>query len=86
VANGRGNPFEKYQTYSNGSYVTAGLLITMIFTVLIFIGSALLLVVAGILYIPLLCYIRGNLKEYCCHKVDKVSMLTTVSSLELTRG
>jgi len=23
------------------------------------------------LYIPLLCHIKGNLKEYCCHKVDK---------------
>jgi len=43
----------------------------MVFTTLIFIGSLLLLVVAGILYVPLLCYIRGNLKEYVCHKVDK---------------
>jgi len=46
-------------------------LVTMIFTCWIFIGSLLLLVAAGILYIPLVCYIRGNLKEYCCHKVDK---------------
>ncbi|KAG8865341.1 hypothetical protein FRB96_000231 [Tulasnella sp. 330] len=71
VANGRGNPFNKISSYYDGDYVTAGLLVTMIFTCLIFIGSLLLLLVAGILYIPLLCYIRGNLKEYCCHKVDK---------------
>jgi len=44
----------------------------MLFTVIIFIGSLLLLIVAAVLYVPLLCYIRGNLKEYCCHKVDKV--------------
>ncbi|KAG9015038.1 hypothetical protein FRB94_007110 [Tulasnella sp. JGI-2019a] len=71
VASGRGNPFDKIDQYYNGDYVTAILLVTMIFTVLIFIGSLLLLVVAGVLYVPLLCYIRGNLKEYCCHKVDK---------------
>ncbi|GAA5889812.1 hypothetical protein JCM5296_002349 [Sporobolomyces johnsonii] len=23
------------------------------------------------MYVPLLCYIQGNLKVYCCHKVDK---------------
>jgi len=31
----------------------------------------LLLIIAGICYVPLLCYIKGNLKEYCCYKVDK---------------
>ncbi|PVG03501.1 hypothetical protein CPB86DRAFT_804033 [Serendipita vermifera] len=51
--------------------VTNILLCTIVFTVLIFIGSLLLLIAAAILYVPLLCYIRGNLKEYCCHKVDK---------------
>ncbi|KLO19834.1 vacuole protein [Schizopora paradoxa] len=57
--------------YTNGSLVTAGLIFSTVFTLLIFLGSALLLLAAGICYIPLLCYIRGNLKEYCCHKVDK---------------
>ncbi|KAG8898934.1 hypothetical protein FRB99_007034 [Tulasnella sp. 403] len=71
VANGKGNPFEKIGTYYDGDFVTAMLLVTMVFTVLIFIGSTLLLCVAAVLYVPLLCYIRGNLKEYCCHKVDK---------------
>lgn len=53
--------------------VTNILLCTIVFTVLIFIGSLLLLIVAAICYVPLLCYIQGNLKEYCCHKVDKVN-------------
>ncbi|RKP10097.1 hypothetical protein THASP1DRAFT_13322 [Thamnocephalis sphaerospora] len=33
--------------------------------------SAILTAIACILYVPLLCNIRGNLKEYVCHKIDK---------------
>ncbi|KAG8692555.1 hypothetical protein FRC09_011127, partial [Ceratobasidium sp. 395] len=51
--------------------LTSGLFLTMLFTVLVFAGSVLLLIVAAFCYVPLLCYIQGNLKEYCCHKVDK---------------
>lgn len=61
----------KYMQWDSKDMVTDVLLVSMTFTVLIFIGSLLLLIVAAILYVPLLCYIRGNLKEYCCHKVDK---------------
>lgn len=61
----------KYITWDSKDMVTDILLVSMAFTVLIFIGSLLLLIAAAILYVPLLCYIRGNLKEYCCHKVDK---------------
>jgi Fungal potassium channel len=44
----------------------------MLLTVLIWALSAIRLAVAFFLYWPLLvCHIRGNLKEYCCHKVDK---------------
>jgi len=50
---------------------TAALIVTTFFTVVVFTGSLLLLLAAGICYIPLLCHIRGNLKEYCCHIVDK---------------
>ncbi|KAK4684252.1 hypothetical protein P7C73_g5938, partial [Tremellales sp. Uapishka_1] len=57
--------------YWDDSAITAMLLWSMILTVLIFLGSLLLLVFAAIGYIPLLCYIQGNLKEYVCHKVDK---------------
>ncbi|KAI8880033.1 hypothetical protein K501DRAFT_255702 [Backusella circina FSU 941] len=44
---------------------------TMAFSVLVFAISFILVCIAAIIYIPLLCHIRGNLKEYCCHKVDK---------------
>ncbi|CAO3638729.1 unnamed protein product [Mucor hiemalis] len=44
---------------------------TMAFSVLVFSISFILVCVAVVLYIPLFCHIRGNLKEYCCHKVDK---------------
>ncbi|KAJ7283763.1 hypothetical protein C8J57DRAFT_1447772 [Mycena rebaudengoi] len=58
--------------YFIGNEISTSLLtVTTFFTVVVFAGSLLLLIVAGICYIPLLCYIRGNLKEYCCHKVDK---------------
>jgi hypothetical protein len=58
--------------YFEGNNTSTSILtVTTLFTVVIFAGSLLLLLVAGLCYIPLLCYIRGNLKEYCCHKVDK---------------
>jgi len=43
----------------------------MAFTLIVFVLSFSMLFFAFILYIPLLCHIRGNLKEFCCHKVDK---------------
>lgn len=44
---------------------------TMAFSVLVFAISFILVCFAALLYFPLLCHIQGNLKEYCCHKVDK---------------
>ncbi|KAF9175277.1 hypothetical protein BGX21_009928 [Mortierella sp. AD011] len=43
----------------------------MIFTVFMFIISLLQLIIAAFLYIPLVSHIQGNLKEFCCHKIDK---------------
>ncbi|KAF5333410.1 hypothetical protein D9611_002178 [Ephemerocybe angulata] len=57
--------------FAGNSFSTTAITITAAFTVTVFAGSFLLLCVAAICYIPLLCHIRGNLKEYCCHKVDK---------------
>ncbi|CAH7675380.1 hypothetical protein BY996DRAFT_6686503 [Phakopsora pachyrhizi] len=54
-----------------GSFAKASVLLSMGFTVVIWIGSFILLLAAALMYVPLLCYIQGNLKEYCCHKVDK---------------
>ncbi|KAF7731794.1 hypothetical protein EC973_008309 [Apophysomyces ossiformis] len=44
---------------------------TMAFSVIVFAISFILVCIAAVMYIPLLCHIQGNLKEYCCHKVDK---------------
>jgi hypothetical protein len=44
---------------------------TMMFSVIVFAISFVLMCIAAAIYIPLLCHIQGNLKEYCCHKVDK---------------
>lgn len=57
--------------YFSGSILKDGVIVTMVFTTVMWIGSALLLLIAAFMYVPLLCYIQGNLKEYCCHKVDK---------------
>ncbi|KAI9494849.1 hypothetical protein BDB00DRAFT_786947 [Zychaea mexicana] len=46
-------------------------LISMSFTCILWILSMLELLAAIILYIPVFCQIQGNLKEYCCHKIDK---------------
>jgi hypothetical protein len=59
------------QDYYEGNIFTLIMLITMLFTVLVFAGSAILLIIAALLYLPLVCYIQGNLKQYCCHKIDK---------------
>ncbi|KAK9763904.1 Potassium transporter [Basidiobolus ranarum] len=45
--------------------------ITMGVPCLLFIISALRTIFAAVLYLFLVCEIQGNLKEYCCHKIDK---------------
>ncbi|RUS14598.1 hypothetical protein BC937DRAFT_93575 [Endogone sp. FLAS-F59071] len=46
-------------------------LMLMSFTCALWIISVTMGLIACICYVPLLCHIRGNLKEYCCHKIDK---------------
>lgn len=72
---GKANNFQTsdLSLYYDKNFVTAMLLVSMIFTVLVFAANMILLISAAVLYVPLLCYIQGNLKEYCCHKIDKVS-------------
>ncbi|KAI8820379.1 uncharacterized protein EV422DRAFT_530670 [Fimicolochytrium jonesii] len=53
------------------SFIRTPLIWTSMITVLIWSISFLMTIVAALIYIPLLMKIRGNLKEYCCHKVDK---------------
>jgi len=68
---GNGNWYDITKYFKGNKLSTSALTISTFFTVVVFAGSLLLLVVAAICYVPLLCHIRGNLKEYCCHKVDK---------------
>lgn len=67
----KGKWYDVSKYFEKNSFSTSALTLTTFFTVMVFAGSLLLLIVAGICYVPLLCHIRGNLKEYCCHKVDK---------------
>ncbi|ORZ02728.1 hypothetical protein BCR43DRAFT_509863 [Syncephalastrum racemosum] len=46
-------------------------LISMSFTCLLWCLSIIDLGVACVLYVPVFIRIQGNLKEYCCHKIDK---------------
>lgn len=66
-----GNWYDLRKYFAGNSLSTSALTVTTFFTVTVCAGSLLVLVIAGICYIPLLLHIRGNLKEYCCHKVDK---------------
>lgn len=43
----------------------------MMFSFIVFAISLLILAVAFAFYLPFLCVIKGNLKEYVCHLVDK---------------
>ncbi|KAF4619268.1 hypothetical protein D9613_005145 [Agrocybe pediades] len=67
----KGNWYDIPKYFKGNSLSTSALTVSTLFTVVICAGSLLLLLVAAICYIPLLLHIRGNLKEYCCHKVDK---------------
>jgi len=72
IKKGGPQPWYDVSKYFKGnSLSTSALTVTTFFTVVVCAGSLLVLLVAGVCYIPLLCHIRGNLKEYCCHKVDK---------------
>ncbi|KAJ1549025.1 hypothetical protein HK405_011051 [Cladochytrium tenue] len=71
------NVFEKYYdavvnlVQSTNSIVNVMAYALSTFTVVVWLFSFCGLLAAFFVYIPLLCNIRGNLKEYCCHKIDK---------------
>jgi len=54
--------------FGTTTLITMGL---MMFTLTLWVISLLYMIGAVILYIPLVIHIQGNLKEYCCHKIDK---------------
>lgn len=69
--NNRGDWYDVTKYFRGNTIIASALTLSTLFTVLIFAGSLALLILAALLYTPVLCHIRGNLKEYCCHKVDK---------------
>jgi len=68
----KGAWYDVRKYFKDNSNSTSALTVSSFFTVAVCAGSLILLMVAAICYVPLLMHIRGNLKEYCCHKVDKV--------------
>lgn len=72
VKRDQGPWYDVAKYFSGNSLSTSALLVTTLFTLVVFVVSLLILIVAAICYVPLLFHIQGNLKEYCCHKVDKV--------------
>jgi hypothetical protein len=65
----QGNWYDVPKYFVGNTLSVSALTVTTFFTVVVFIGSLLLLIIAGIGYIPLLCYIQGNLKV----RSDKMS-------------
>jgi len=61
--------FQKIFTTKNASVIIA--LVSTSFVLLSWLMTGISLLIAFIIYIPLLSVIQGNLKEYCCHKIDK---------------
>ncbi|KAJ3031151.1 UNVERIFIED_CONTAM: hypothetical protein HDU68_006282 [Siphonaria sp. JEL0065] len=73
-----GNPFLQYgvafarlyeSRASNGVALATTVLST--FTISMWFFSFCVIVIAFFMYFPLLYIVRGNLKEYVCHKIDK---------------
>ena len=59
---GKGSWWDLSKYFDGNDLITSALTVSTAFTVLVFAGSVLLLIVAGVCYIPLLCHIQGNLK------------------------
>lgn len=69
IYNQENNPDHKIFTSDNTPHIFG--LITSGFILSSWIMTGISLLIAFIIYLPLLSIIQGNLKEYCCHKIDK---------------
>ncbi|OUM64128.1 hypothetical protein PIROE2DRAFT_42874, partial [Piromyces sp. E2] len=65
------HPIDKNKTTSLDEKDVWLKLITSGFILFSWLMTGINLLIAFIIYIPLLSIIQGNLKEYCCHKIDK---------------
>jgi hypothetical protein len=75
--------FKKY--FAGNNLITTALTISTLFTVLIFAGSLLLLIIAAIFYVPLLCYIKGNLKVGFMYLADDIYWDFYIRSIVATK-
>ncbi|KAF9897292.1 hypothetical protein BX616_005861, partial [Lobosporangium transversale] len=71
IIKSQGNSLNIFEYKVAGGNTTKITLVLMTFTLTLWIISILLMLVAVCLYIPLVMQIQGNLKEFCCHKIDK---------------
>jgi len=71
--------------FLGNNLITTALTISTLFTVLIFAGSLLLLIIAAIGYVPLLCYIKGNLKVGLPHLCLVHADTFTIRNIAVTR-
>ncbi|KAK5821314.1 hypothetical protein F5H01DRAFT_275722 [Linnemannia elongata] len=65
------NTFFQWGDYIGHELLKQIALGAMMFTVTVFIFNMLSFIAAVCMYIPLVSHIQGNLKEYCCYKIDK---------------
>ncbi|KAJ1654407.1 Potassium transporter [Dispira simplex] len=70
AAQKRNTKWLSLSTYGKDTATQMSFLV-MLFTFVIYFISLMIMLAAFIIYIPLVIDIQGNLKEYCCHKVDK---------------
>ncbi|KAI9296843.1 hypothetical protein K502DRAFT_347686 [Neoconidiobolus thromboides FSU 785] len=82
----RGNEaaiLERIHNFSSSKLLSYFTLATLAISNILFIITALLVVLAALLYIVLIFKIQGNLKEYCCHEIDKrISKLLSYQRLQ----
>lgn len=79
----KGSWYDISKYFEGNTLSVSALTVTTFFTVVVFIGSLLLLIVAAVCYIPLLCYIRGNLKVCCCSRPPCYGILTLPTGIRM---
>ncbi|KAF9928302.1 hypothetical protein FBU30_002476 [Linnemannia zychae] len=73
--------------WTNRDLFTKITYVAMIFTLTVFVSNMVSFIAATFMYIPLVFHIQGNLKEYCCYKIDKrIEELIKKSTKDRAKG
>ena len=83
---GEGEWWDIQKYFAGNDFVTSGLIVSTAFTCLVFCGSLLTLIVAGVCYIPLLMHIQGNLKVCLTCSLFFASWLTLSRNIAATKS